>query len=50
MKHFKVLSNEMPAKAEETAWVTVKDIFVPGNLTGSQAEWVAAQVDHKLQK
>lgn len=53
MKHVKVLSNSMPAPAEETAWVDLRNILGkgPGSvLTGEQSFWLNAQVDHWLQK
>jgi hypothetical protein len=63
MKHLTVLSTEQPAKAQETAWIQVKDLIasnynkgqanifgVPGNMSTEQVNWLAAQWDNALQK
>ncbi|MBI4558357.1 MAG: hypothetical protein HY706_12315 [Candidatus Hydrogenedentes bacterium] len=55
MKHLKVLSNQKPAQAAETAWVQLKDIICvgnlcPGGLNLRQGKWLATQVDQWLQK
>lgn len=50
MKHVKALSSEKPASAEYTAWVEAKNVFGKLPLTGEQALWVNAEVDHLLQK
>jgi len=49
MKHVKVLSNEMPVQAQETAWVELKNIVGGLPLTSQRAGWLVAQVDQKLQ-
>lgn len=51
MKHVKVLSNEMPVQAQQTAWVELKNIVGvgPGSaLTAQQAGWLAGQINAKL--
>jgi hypothetical protein len=48
MKHMKVLSNEKPAEAIETAWVQFKNVFGTLPLTANQALWVNSQIDQKL--
>jgi hypothetical protein len=60
MKHLTVLSTERPAKAQETAWVQVKDLiasnykgggfFGGGNMSAEQLGWLATQWDNALQK
>lgn len=65
MKHVQVLSSQKPAKAEETAWIQLKDIIgnnytapalggfvgpVASNMSGEQSGWLAAQFDNWLQK
>lgn len=65
MKHVKTLSNTKPAKAEETAWVQLKDLiggaytapaagqFIGAggsNLQPAQTAWLATQWDNLLQK
>lgn len=64
MKHLTAMSIEKPAKAEEMAWIQLKDIVSPnlpknpnqfigqttGNMTQAQATWMAAQFDNWLSK
>jgi len=51
MKHVKVLTIEKPAVAEETAWVSLKNILLPGAfLNTSQSNWVLAQLNNWLSK
>lgn len=49
MKHVKVLSNETPVQAQQTAWVELKNIVGGLPLTTPRANWLVAQVDQKLQ-
>lgn len=49
MKHVKVLSTERPARADETAWVELKNIFGPLKLRSEQATWLLALIDSWLQ-
>lgn len=48
MKHTKMLTK--PAKAQEVAWIQLKDIIAPTQLSDTQAMWLAAQWDNWLQK
>lgn len=51
MKHLKVLSEKKPMKAEEVAWIQLKDLI--GTAAGLQPEqigWLTAQWDNWLQK
>jgi hypothetical protein len=61
MKHLKVLSTEKPIKAEEVAWIQLKDLVatnIPkvgfvgptGNMSQEQVRWLATQWDNWLQK
>lgn len=61
MKHLKVLSAEKPLKAEEVAWIQLKDLIGPnipkvgpvtptGNMSNEQVRWLTAQWDNWLQK
>jgi len=50
MKHIKVLSEVKPMKAEEVAWIQLKDLIAPANLSGDQIFWLTAQWDNWLQK
>jgi len=66
MKHVKMLSIAQPAKAQEVAWVQLKDIVGPAyskdllggnfiggggsNLSPTQSMWLATQWDNWLQK
>lgn len=51
MRHIKAMTTEAPAKAEQAAYVTKKDIFWPTeNLTPAQAQWVLFAIDEWLQK
>lgn len=60
MKHLKVLSTERPVKAEQVAFVQLKDLIwptvtpkgsvSPTTLTDTQTAWLAAQWDNFLQK
>lgn len=60
MKHLKVLSTERPVKAEQVAFVQLKDLiaptvtpkgsFTPTTMTGTQTAWLAAQWDNFMQK
>ena len=61
MKHVKVLTVEKPARAEEVAWIQLKDILGTnkfgnpninplGNMSQQQARWLITQFDNWLQK
>lgn len=52
MKHISVLTCESPAKAEQAAYVTKKDVISPwsGRLEPIQAGWLALGLDEWLQK
>lgn len=53
MKHVKVLSNVKPAMAEETSYITLKEILTPGGLgtlSGEGSAWLFGLWDTYLQK
>lgn len=45
MKHVKVLTTERPARADQVAWVELKNIFGPLKLRPEQARWLLAGID-----
>jgi hypothetical protein len=61
MKHVKVLTVEKPARAQQVAWVQLKDVLGTnkagnpainplGNMSQQQARWLINQFDNWLQK
>ncbi|HOJ32984.1 MAG TPA: hypothetical protein PKY35_07105 [Candidatus Hydrogenedentes bacterium] len=51
MKHLKVLSEKKPMKAEEVAWIQLKDLIgSAAGLSDEQVYWLQAQWDNWLQK
>ena len=53
MKHVKVLSSERPAKADETSYITFKELITPGGLgtlSSNGAAWLTGLWDTYLQK
>ncbi|MCP4641744.1 MAG: hypothetical protein GY851_14980 [bacterium] len=48
MKHVKVLTAEQPARADQVAWVELKNIFGPLKLSADQARWLLALIDNNL--
>jgi hypothetical protein len=53
MKHVKVLSSERPAKADETSYITLKEVITPGGLgtlSDAASTWLFAMWDTYLQK
>jgi hypothetical protein len=49
MKHVKVLSTEKPVRANQVAWVELKNIFGPLKLRPEQQNWLVALFDNWLQ-
>lgn len=47
MKHVKVLSNELPVQAQETAWVKFMNLG-PTPMTAAQGNWLSSQLNSKL--
>ena len=51
MKHIKVLSEVKPMKAEEVAWIQLKDLIgSAAGMSNEQIQWLTAQWDNWLQK
>jgi hypothetical protein len=50
MKHVHMMTKPKPSKADEVAWVSLKNIFGFAPLTYTQGQWVSARVDQGLRK
>jgi len=50
MKHIHMMSALKPAKAEEVAWIQLKDLIGLTAITPQQSEWLSLQLDNYLQK
>lgn len=50
MKHIHMMTTVKPVKAEEVAWVQLKDLIGKTAITPQQSEWLSLQLDNYLQK
>ena len=48
MKHVNALSTEKPVRADQFAWVELKNIFGPLKLRPEQSQWLLALIDNIL--
>ena len=49
MKHVRMLSTEKPARADQVAWVELKNIIGPLKLRPAQQTWLISLIDNFFQ-
>jgi hypothetical protein len=50
MKHVATITVSKPVKAEEVAWIQLKDLIAPAKISPTQSTWLSMQWDNLLQK